>query len=490
MRSARILSFLAIVGCSSPSPASPAAPPSSASPPSSAPPSSVAAPAPTATTTPSDHAESAVRPPTAAEMRARLARLREARAAAGAHDYPRALATFDAMLHETPRTPRLLCEAGYVAHLAGNERLAASRIDLALSIFGPDAQLAADARSPVAMCLFNRGLVAEALGDAEAARDAYRRSVALRPNASVQRHLDALAPDDDDDDAAASIVVGGVRVTDGERAVRLATGETAAIERVLANGLSGEDWDGLPVAATVQTVARAPATGAFEEVLLTTIDDGSAMLANTSLAVALRGHDATWIAWASIGCYDSTDHGHSGGCDASGYELTVAGDLVLVTYDVACGESSEGEAPAPSDHPDATCYATESEESSSATEAIVCRLEADPHCVLVHLSSEITERPWTRIYCEDEDGNEITVPQPASDPRPLPAPTLASATLVEGRVRVSEETEGVETHHDLSFAELVDDEPFVLPSLLEDAEREEALRASEEGDEGAEDGSE
>lgn len=487
MRASWRLAVLFLAGCgSSAAPASSAAPPSSA-PPASAPVAPPAIPAPAVVAPPTSspaRAATPARAPTPAELRAQLAQLREARAAVAAHDYPRALATFDAMLHATPRAPRVLCEAGYVAHLAGNERLAASRIDLALTIFGTDAELAADTRVPVAMCLFNRGLVAEAMGDAATARLAYARSQTLRPNASVRRHLDALGapPADEDDD---SVRVAGIAVTEGERALRVATTEASTIERVLASGLSGEDWDGLPVEASVSTVAHATATGAITEVSVSTIDDGSAMLANTSLAISLRARDATWVVWTSVGSYDSTDHGHSGGCDGGTPTLTVEGDLLLVTYDVECSESSMGETDPPADHPDASCYVTDTEESTTESHAIVCRLEPDPHCVHLDLASAITGHGSHDVYCE-EDGHEIdTAIRTAPDDEEPLVETSAEATLADGQLHVTLRAGATETHRDQSFEQLHGDERIEVPTLLDDAARE-AAEGEDEGDESEE----
>src|SRR5690606_13464476 len=58
-------------------------------------------------------------------------------------------------------------------------------------------------RVPLAMCLYNAGLVRRAVGDGPGARDALARSIALRPHPSAQRALDELGDAEPSSDAVA-----------------------------------------------------------------------------------------------------------------------------------------------------------------------------------------------------------------------------------------------------------------------------------------------
>lgn len=103
-----------------------------------------------------------------------------------------ALAAFERALALDPRSPRLRCEAGYVAYLANDIPKAERYVTAALQAFLasniiPDAQ-----KNSVAMCLFNAGLVFEARQRPSEAIDAWRRSLALRENATVRARLQAI----------------------------------------------------------------------------------------------------------------------------------------------------------------------------------------------------------------------------------------------------------------------------------------------------------
>lgn len=191
-RASRLSCFavLVLVACSDPAP-----PPASAAP--VARPSS--APAPVASVVPSTDTprpEAArVAPParrTADTVRASRARLAEARRLAHAGDAAGAWTIFAELIAASSRSPQLRCEGGYVAQRAGQIELAEEHLDAGLAMLGPPDAVSPALRVTAATCLYNRGLVYELRGAPSEARRVYRASLALRPNAVVQRHLDAL----------------------------------------------------------------------------------------------------------------------------------------------------------------------------------------------------------------------------------------------------------------------------------------------------------
>lgn len=397
---------LVVLGCScgAPTPTSTGTPSPSSAP---APSSSVATAHERPTPAP---ARAAARPPTAEEVSAQLRLLREARAAVRAHDTATALARFDELLRLNPRAPRALCEAGYVSHLAGREEQAATRIDLALRLFGHDALVAPALRVPLAMCLYNRGLVAEAQHDVPVASASYQRSLSLRPNATVSAHLARLEHADDEDDEADGTLAGAaVRLS--EDSAFIAAPAEAALLRALAQGASGEDWDGDAVEAGVDVHARVPLdVHGRTEALLVRADDGSAMLGNTSYYLALRESTGARVVTWSIGSYDATDHGHSGGCESRGAEMDRAEGLLRIRYEVVCDESSESEIEPPSDRDDVTCYGFTDEGETSEAHLVLCDVDdEEPVCVHLVTSIEQTRAPSDTVMCQDEEGHDVAL---------------------------------------------------------------------------------
>ncbi|MCU0674797.1 MAG: hypothetical protein MUE69_18665 [Myxococcota bacterium] len=127
---------------------------------------------------------------TPAQRRELRAAIREGRAKTRARDHVAALAEFRRALAIDGTSARLRCEAGFVAFRAGELDEAERWIQLALGRLPNDAPDAL--KVPVAMCLFNAGLVYEAKGRKADAREVWTRSLALRPNAAVQRRLEGL----------------------------------------------------------------------------------------------------------------------------------------------------------------------------------------------------------------------------------------------------------------------------------------------------------
>lgn len=126
-------------------------------------------------------------PPSAEARAAGLKALDEGRKLSRAKDWSKALEAFDRALVVMPDDARVLSEVGWAAFQA-------NRLDRAEEA---NARALANAKEPLvrAPILYNMGRVAEARGKPDAARKAYKESLALRTNAEVKRRLDALVVD-------------------------------------------------------------------------------------------------------------------------------------------------------------------------------------------------------------------------------------------------------------------------------------------------------
>lgn len=103
---------------------------------------------------------------------------------AGAKRWTQAVSAFEAALEAVPGNARALSELGYSAYFAGDLDKARRINALALT--------AASEPGQKAQVLFNQGMVEEKQEHPELARARYQASLALRPNAVVQKRLDAL----------------------------------------------------------------------------------------------------------------------------------------------------------------------------------------------------------------------------------------------------------------------------------------------------------
>ncbi len=174
---------------------------------------------------------------------------REARAGAD-----RGLAAFERLIAAHPTDPRLHCEAGLLAHRAGRAEDASRLLAAGVRLFGDLYAVPAALRAPVAMCLYNRGLVHEAAGHVASARDAYRASLRLRAHDAVERRLAALPPVEPPPIVEAASI-------------------DALIERLIAEAdeAGGEDFRGEPLEWVLQIgvmAHRPPADGAPDLALL------------------------------------------------------------------------------------------------------------------------------------------------------------------------------------------------------------------------------
>lgn len=295
MRFAAVLLFvLAACGSSEPAPPpAPSAPPSSATTPTSAPvePSTPAErPAPAeAVRTPRDVAREAAE------------HVRQGRHAARAERFVDALSAFDRALALVPRSPRVLCESGFVAHRAGDEADAARRIDRALRVFGPPEHVSEALREPLAMCLYNRGLVAEALTDREGAAAHYERSLALRPNATVRAALERVAPT-------------GVAEPSVEDEHVLAADDLEAVVDLLRRRMRGTDEDEVtPVPAAHVAIRERPVRpDGARQITILDVDSADAHYPVQSLVVVERIGSGHRVSVLEIGSVDSMVSGTEG----------------------------------------------------------------------------------------------------------------------------------------------------------------------------------
>ena len=112
--------------------------------------------------------------------------LLEGRAHVTAKAYPAAITAFEAALSAAPNDARALSELGWAAFLAK---------DLPKARHATEASLAGTASPKLqAASLYNLGRILEAETHPDDAVDAYRRSLELRPNATVAARLKTLAP--------------------------------------------------------------------------------------------------------------------------------------------------------------------------------------------------------------------------------------------------------------------------------------------------------
>lgn len=111
----------------------------------------------------------------------------EGRRLHSAEDYEGAVAAFGRALDIAPGQPRTLSEQGWAALFAG-------RLELAHAVLiRAEAMMADEGDTRLhASILYNLGRVADAQGNAEAATDAYQRSLRLRPHPAAYRHLSAI----------------------------------------------------------------------------------------------------------------------------------------------------------------------------------------------------------------------------------------------------------------------------------------------------------
>ncbi len=363
---------------------------------------------------------------------AQLRLLREARRAARAHDYTVAIDRFDQMLRAAPRSPRLACEAGFVAHQAGRDDLAQPRIELALRGFGPDERLAPDMRVPTAMCLYNAGLVYEARGDREAAAGAYDRSLRLRPNGVVRARRASLGA--------------GERDAPADDLVVHAAGEAELIE-VLAQTFAGESWDDELAPASADRVEELalPEGGLFRRALLFSVNDHSTMLEDVSYVIALERRAGGYLLYATdAGFVDTQENGSNDASDASLGAMVLDHGLLRIDFTLRTSNDTENEHEW-DEHPDYSCYEISATRDEVLDVTLLCSLAASA-CVRIDRGERRTGQARVDVTCVDEDGDDVAGPSVPPDESGDEGPAyearveitdgpVARITMVSGELR-------------------------------------------------------
>lgn len=382
-----------------------------------APSSTVAAPAPSAPSRRSD----------AERARAR-ARLAEGRRADAAGDHAAALAAFDDVLAVVPDDPRLLCEAGFVAHRAGRSALAAARIDAALVAFGPPGTQQGTEATRLAQCLYNRGLVDEARGDLTGAADHFRTSLALRPNATVSAALarvtaHAAGP-------SAGDTMGGVPVEVAERSILVHTSEREVLVRALRAGFAGASPDGdgrMLDARSVTPLAEQ------DGVLVYRIDTVDYAYENQSVVVA-RAEEGGFRIVLAAEEYANADRGDSN--TLSGTRIAALGPYVRIDYDVSSTYYVSAEDFGDDEGADAIHCESVSVISAEGTRTIVCR--TTPQLACFSFPSRGESRDDVERSCWDASDHEVDPPDAGTSPSDAYALTLG----VEDAARLTIGTSG------------------------------------------------
>lgn len=385
------------------------------SPPTTTDPSAVAVPG-----EPTTPATSARRAAPSTETLADVARIvREARALEHGGDHRAALSRFNDALRLVPSQPRVLCEAGFIAHRAGDTALAAQRIDTALAVFGPERTISDRLRVPLAMCLYNRGIVAEAEADPRVAVSSFEASLRLRPNATVETALTraraavaalppgavrgapsiAAAPSHDDEPSH----VGGVVL--GEH-YRLLAADVDAYERALRAGLRGMDeWSETYAAPDTTSVRRwAFLEGAEHPTVAvhTVRSDGQPLIANR-LVIGWRSTEGYQSFDLDLGSMDSGDGGDETNVTVDSVTASWVDAMLRVDASYTVATSSQlfytGDGP----EGDVSCQ-DGMEESVTTDITVLCRDEGEYRaCEALTTAVESTgSRSWS--WCGDDGG--------------------------------------------------------------------------------------
>lgn len=420
-----------------------ASPPPSSAPPSAAPPTSVAAP--TTTVAPPPTSTPPRARPTAADRARAHERLADGRRLESTGDHVGAIAALDEALAILPGDPRLLCEAGFIAYEAGETMRAGIRIDAALSAFGPPSALRGHARVAYAQCLYNRGLVAEQETDPVGAASCYARSLALRPNATVQAHLDAVraqtrAP-------SSGETMGGIAVDVGDYDLFLHTRDRtqllSSVEMGFGRGDGGE----------TRPRARVSVLGERDDVIVLGVQTWDTMYLLDEYEIAHREPEGFRIA---LGPTEGARVEEEGSLlQHSSARIAHDGPYLRIEIDVREGYLVW-------DPDDASVGSNEwgcSEVAySDSTRTVLCRTEPTLACLAAGVTTAIGPRRigWSGGHCEDDTGHEV--PPPAASTDTSGYARYAVTVMPDGRITITQtqgdpfRTEITGTH---TFDELV-----------------------------------
>jgi tetratricopeptide (TPR) repeat protein len=372
------------------------APPSSA-PPSSAPPSSAPA---TATAAVATHT-----PPTAEQRHHVAELLRTGRTAEQNGDHAAAQAAFDEAVQLVPHDPRLLCEAGFVAHRAGHTALAAQRIDTAIAAFGPPSSVSGAGRDHLAMCLYNRGLVDEALGDPAQAVVHYNESLALRPNAVAQQHRDQAAASPQA--AHVSDTIDGLPAELRDGGLFVQTTDRARLEQAMRMAFSGDDGYGYAVEphdVSLDVLVEIPGTGDAPRPTIIYATHGV-----MDHAVVALPADGGWF----LVIVDEGGNGEHGGQNWS-FELASAqhsmlGDYLRVDVRGTRGDHATGMPDLPTGFTADNCY-EDIDRSYGFVSTAICRTGARPGCFVVTETHTDANDEDLLYQCTNASGESIDYP--------------------------------------------------------------------------------
>lgn len=159
-------------------------------------------------------------PPLVDPTRSRALRdeVRELRRLVGSGDVATAAPRFVALATREAGNARLHCEAGFVALRADDFASAETQIEAGLAVFRRSGAIATTDRVPYAMCLYNRGRLAQVDGDRHLAIASYQQSLALRPNATVEaklREAEAMPEEAEEEEVAEAPTVTRTPVAGG-----------------------------------------------------------------------------------------------------------------------------------------------------------------------------------------------------------------------------------------------------------------------------------
>ena len=381
MRYVVLCSLCILVACGSEAPDAPA-PPSQA-------------PVDAAETTPEVEAEAEPEPASLDTPAAQRTALQNARIASRDERYDDSLELFSQLLRVAPRARRIWCEAGYVLHKSGDNSRAARFLDHGLGLY-PSGSAAEDVRVPLAMCLYNRGLVHEASEEFGLARNKYEQSLELRANATVQRRLDALHDGD--------IVTSRFFAATDEAAFRTALGDYY-------RGFNDFESEPGDRPADIHELGKVALENGEASIL--SVWSSSYPLSEEFLVVAFPVEGGFRITTFEVGMRDETDHGHEG---ESAISTTASAlldhgllraELSVVSSESYMDELMEG---------DDFCYLVLSEPTTRDRYTLLC----DPgtfECSLLHRAVEVVS-PGSVGTDECEGFADLASHQPQAAPTP------------------------------------------------------------------------
>jgi hypothetical protein len=315
--------------------------------------------------------------PDATQRAAARDAVREGRAAAAASHFEEAFAAFQRALEIDGSSRRLRCEAGYVAHRAGHDDRAESLIDAALAGMPDIDSMPEELRVPYAQCLYNAGLVYEATHRPDDARDAFDDSLELRPNDTVETHLDALPPR-----TPRSLVL---RASMSDEDIRIALGTRLSCPDQEYVPPTEDDWDG-PFAFPIALDEGVTAPDVSVSVYALAVDTCDWSYDDRVLVVRAGERMAAFL------LYDVAQGGgteHDAHTTSTSVRDLVPGGLpeILLSVDTWYGDGGDGSG----------CVSYE----ESASRSIVCTLE--PSIACAQIATARTIDTTCDASCDDDE---------------------------------------------------------------------------------------